>query len=61
MGIKQLITIGVVCVEHSSKTMDHLLIHCIVAHKLWAFIFAMFRVQWGRPKRVTDVLFDWHS
>ncbi len=36
----------------------HLLVHhCTVTHELWAFIFAMFRVQWVMPQRMIDVIF----
>ena len=35
--------------------MNHLIVHFIDACELWAFILAMFGVQWVMPKRVTVV------
>ena len=31
--------------------MDHLLIHCSVAFKLWSCIFRMFGVKWVSPEK----------
>ncbi len=45
--------------RYSSETVDHLLIHRTVGRELWAFIYAMFGVQWLMSRRVTDVLSGW--
>ena len=42
------------------ETMEHLLLHCSAAQRLWNFVFASFCVQWMLlPSRVVDLLFGW--
>ena len=43
-------------VERSGETVDHLLIHYIVAKELWSFVFSMFGFHWVLPEQVVDVL-----
>jgi hypothetical protein len=40
----------------SDETVDHLLIHYIVAKELWSFVFSMFGFHWVLPEQVVDVL-----
>ena len=44
------------------ETMDHLLLHCKIAHALWceAFFF-MLGVQWVMPRTVISLLFTWRN
>uniref|UniRef100_A0A2N9ESY8 PARP catalytic domain-containing protein n=1 Tax=Fagus sylvatica TaxID=28930 RepID=A0A2N9ESY8_FAGSY len=43
------------------ETVDHLLLHCSAAQKLWNFVFLTFRVHWVLPRQVADLLFGWHN
>jgi hypothetical protein len=40
----------------SWESIDHLLIHCEVAKKLWSSILKMFAIDWVMPRRVRDLL-----
>jgi hypothetical protein len=37
------------------KSVNHLLLHCPYAKKLWDMVFAMFGVQWVMSRRVIDL------
>ena len=41
------------------KIVDHLLLHCGKAHRLWSFVFNTFGVSWVLSRSVTDFLFGW--
>jgi hypothetical protein len=43
------------------ETVDHLLLHCSAAQKLWNFVFVSFRVHWVLPRQVVDLLFGWYN
>ena len=43
------------------ETVDHLLLHCNAAQKLWNYVFLTFRVHWVLPRQVVDLLFGWHN
>ena len=43
------------------ETVDHLLLHCSVAQKLWNFVFLTFCIHWVLPRRVVDLLFGWYN
>ena len=39
--------------------MDHLLLHCEMARRLWCFVFKSFGISWVLPSTVPDLLFGW--
>ena len=41
--------------------MDHLLLHCSVAAKIWSFVFQLFGVEWVMPRGVLDLLAGWRN
>uniref|UniRef100_A0A2N9EED7 Reverse transcriptase zinc-binding domain-containing protein n=1 Tax=Fagus sylvatica TaxID=28930 RepID=A0A2N9EED7_FAGSY len=43
------------------ETVEHLLLHCSAAQRLWNFVFASFRVHWVLPRKVVDLLFGWYN
>ena len=45
--------------KEAGETVDHLLLHCPVAHDLWNLVFSMFGGHWVMPGRVLDLLASW--
>ena len=43
----------------SGEIVEHLLLHCNFAFKLWSCVFCTFGLSWVLPKMVTDRLFQW--
>jgi hypothetical protein len=43
----------------SGETVDHLLIHCQVARRLWCWILRAFGISWVFSGNVRDLLFSW--
>ena len=43
----------------SEETVDHLLLHCKRAYRLWSFTFRSFGISWVLPRLVADILFGW--
>ena len=43
----------------NGETVDHLLLHCGKAHRLWSLVFRSFEISWVLPRTVVDTLFDW--
>ena len=43
------------------ETINHILIHCIVAKVLWDMVFALLGVQWVFPETVKEVLLSWRG
>ena len=41
------------------ETIDHLLLHCLVARLLWDLLLAIFGVYWVFPKSVSETLISW--
>ena len=41
------------------ETMDHLLLHCGKAYRLWCFVFRIFWILWVPSCKVSDFLFSW--
>ena len=41
------------------ETVDHLLIHCRKAYRLWCFVFRIFGISWVPSCKVSDFLFSW--
>ena len=47
--------------KSSGESVNHLLLHCRVARKVWNFILCAFGVSWVFPKTVSELLFGWHN
>lgn len=45
--------------KQDGESVDHLLLHCLFARKLWLFVLCLFGVQWVMPIRVVDLLVSW--
>jgi hypothetical protein len=45
--------------KRDGESVDHLLLHCSIAHEIWDLVFSMFGVHWVMPRRVMDLLFCW--
>ena len=43
----------------NGETVDHLLLHCGKAYRLWILVFRSFGIAWVLPRSVADTLFDW--
>ena len=43
------------------ETVNHILIHYIVAKVLWDMVFALLGVQWVFPETVKEVLLSWRG
>ena len=43
----------------SGESIDHLLLHCDLAHALWSVLFSLFDVKWAMNGRVIDLLACW--
>ena len=44
---------------HCGETVDHLLLHCEMAHRLSSFVFTSFGFLWVIPRMILDLLFGW--
>ena len=45
--------------RHCGETVDHLLLHCEMAHRLWSFALKSFDLSWVIPRSIPDLLFGW--
>uniref|UniRef100_A0A7N2L513 Reverse transcriptase zinc-binding domain-containing protein n=1 Tax=Quercus lobata TaxID=97700 RepID=A0A7N2L513_QUELO len=43
----------------NGETVDHLLLHCDKAYRLWSLVFRSFGIFWVLPRSVADTLFGW--
>ena len=43
------------CVE----SVDHLLLHCPIAYKLWSMVFGLFGINWVMLERVIELFASW--
>ena len=43
------------------ESLDHLLLHCDVAHALWGVAFQIFGIHWVMPGSVASLLFCWRN
>ena len=46
------------CAEES---VNHVLIHCIMARALWELVLGLVGVKWVFPESVKEVLFSWRG
>ena len=48
------------CMCYQNKeTVDHLLLHCPIAHPLWVYMFQIFGTQWVMPSSVESLVYCW--
>ena len=45
--------------RRNGETVDHLLLHCDKAYRLWSLVFRSFGISWVLPRLVADTLFGW--
>ena len=45
--------------HHCGETVDHLLLHCEMAHRLWCFALKSFGSSWVIPRSIPNLLFGW--
>ena len=45
--------------KRDGESVDHLLLHCLLAQEIWDLAFSMFGVVWVMPRRVMDLLHCW--
>ena len=45
--------------RYDGETVDHLLLHCGKAYRLWSLVFRSFGISWVLPRTVADTLFGW--
>ena len=45
--------------RHCGESVDHLLLHCEMAYRLWSFVFITFGLSWVVPSSIPDLLFGW--
>ena len=43
----------------NGETVDHLLLHCGKAYRLWSLVFRSFGIAWILPRSIADTLFGW--
>ena len=43
----------------NGETVDHLLLHCGKAYRLWSLVFRSFGISWVLPRSVADTLLGW--
>jgi hypothetical protein len=47
--------------KRDGESIDHLMLHCIVAQELWDLVFSMFGITWVMPRRVMEIMACWHE
>jgi hypothetical protein len=47
--------------KKTEESVDHLLLHCVVAFALWYSLFNLFGLSWVIPQRVMNLLACWWS
>ena len=45
--------------RYCGETVDHLLLHCEMAYRLWSFVFITFGLSWVISRSIPDLLFGW--
>ena len=45
--------------RHCGETIDHLLLHCEMAYRLWSFVLITFGLSWVILRSIPDFLFSW--
>ena len=44
-----------------AKTVDHLLLHCVMTRTLWNLLFSLFGVEWVLSDTIKETLLGWHA
>jgi hypothetical protein len=42
--------------KRDGETIDHLLLHCLVAKELWDMVLTLFGVQWVMPRSIRELM-----
>ena len=45
----------------NGESVDHLLLHCLVAMDMWAMVFSLFGVSWVMPQFIVGLLACWQG
>ena len=45
--------------NNADETVDHLLLHCLIARQIWGFVFQFVGINWVLPSHVSKVLGGW--
>ena len=57
---RQVLVIDWYCMcKSNGESVNHLLLHCPIAQKLWNLIFILFRTSWVMPRGVEDLFACW--
>jgi exonuclease III len=46
--------------KKNGESVDHLLIHCEVATRIWHYMFTLFGIEWVMPQKVLDLFACWN-
>lgn len=47
--------------KRCGESMDHLLLHCLIAYELWSMVFCLFVIHWVMPYKVIELLASWQG
>jgi hypothetical protein len=47
--------------KSAGESVDHLLLHCIIAHEMWSMLFGLFGISWVIPRNVLGLLDCWQG
>ena len=47
--------------KRCGESMDHLLLHCLIAYELWPMVFFLFGIHWVMPYKVIELLASWQG
>ena len=60
LKLKGRILVNRCCMCHwNEETVDHLLLHCPVAHSLWVYMLQIFGIHWVMPGSVESLVYCW--
>ena len=58
--LRERILVNRCCMCHrNEETVDHLLLHCPIAHSLWVYMFQILRIQWLMPGSMESLVYCW--
>ena len=47
--------------KRCGESVDHLLLHCPIASKLWSLVFCLFELHWVMPLKVVELFESWQG
>ena len=47
--------------KRSGESVNHLILHCPIAFKLWSMVWSLFGVTWVMPQSVADLFASWQG